>query len=108
MAGSSARPFLVAEDIEEDATDLVFGALVPGGGQAPISFLDGRGGLALVPRLEHGEKDVVPVPGHVTPAGGPLLVHGHGVAVDPEEVQGEVAQYLEARLVGRRLHGLKD
>ena len=103
-----SRTLLVAEEIEEDPADLVLRPLVPGGGQGTIGALDGRGRLGAVPNREHGQEEIVAVAGDVPPARRALLVHGHGVAVDPEEVQGEVTEEIEAPLVAARLHTGED
>src|SRR6266849_1752072 len=102
------RALLVAEEIEEDTADLVLRSLVPCRGQGPVGAVDGRRHLVTVADRENGQEEIVSVAGDVAPARGALLVHGHGVAVDPEEVQGEIAQEIEAPLVAARLHAGGD
>src|SRR4029453_167881 len=88
--------------------DLVLGALIPRRPEPTVAGLDGGGELRPIPRLEDGQEDVVALPGHVAPARGTLLVHRHRLAVDPEEVQGEGAQELEAPAVGPGLDTRDD
>ena len=95
-----AGALLVTEDVEQDPGDLVFGALVPGRRQRPVAALDGRRHLGPLPELEHREEDVVAVARDVAPAGGVPLVHRHRVAVDPEEVERQVAEHLVPSTIG--------
>ena len=64
--------------------------------------------VALLPRRQQRQEDVVAVARHVAPPGRPLLVHRHRVAVAPHEVHREVPQQRGARLVVARADALED
>ncbi len=103
-----ARARLVAEHVDEHAEDLVLGALVPRRLQRAVTALDGRRHLTALPRLEDRQEDVVALPRHVAPARRPLLVHRQREAVDPEEVEREIAQEVVAPAVRARLQPRDD
>ena len=99
----------LAEHVEEDAEDAVLGLAVPRRRQRVVGAADG-GDLAVtvLPRGHDRQEHVVATPGHVTPAGGPLLVHRQGVAADPEHVQRDVPHQLVPAGVGARLDAPQD
>src|SRR5439155_581823 len=70
----SAGPFPVAEDVEEDAKDLVLDALVPGRAERAIARVDRGAELAHVRGLEHRQEHLVAEARHVAPARRALLV----------------------------------
>ena len=101
------RALLVAEHVEQDARDHVLGALVPARRQRAVAGVDRVRQLLAVPRLEDRQEEVVAAARDVAPAHGTLLVHRHRVPVDAEEVQGEVAQEVVARVRARDHVGLR-
>ena len=100
---------LVAKDVEEHAVQVVLDLGRPRRGQLPVAGLDGRHlAFAVLPRGQRRNEDVVAPPGHVPPAGRPLLVHRDHVAVHPEQVQSQVAQQLVAIGVAARFGPRRD
>ena len=59
--------------------------------------VDGGGDIDID---EARQEDVGALTGHVTPARGPTLVHGHRVAIAPEEMADEVAQQRVTLAIG--------
>ena len=100
---------LVAEDLEQAREDAVLGLGVPGRGEVVPRRRDGGDlALALLPRRQQRQEDVVAIARHVPPPGRPLLVHRHRVAVAPHEVHREVPQQRRARLVVARADAVED
>ena len=99
---------LVAEHVEQHAEQLVLDLGRPRRGQPAVAGVHRRDlAFSVLPGRQGRQEDVVAAPGHVAPAGRPLLVHRDHVAVHPEQVQPQIAQQLVAVGVAARFRPLR-
>ena len=99
----------VAEQVKQPREDAVLELCIPGRRQPVVLGLN-RGGFArrLFPGRDQRQEHIVTLLRHVPPSHRPLVVHGDREAIDPEQVQPQVAQQVVAALVDARLGALKQ
>ena len=100
---------LVAEQVEQQAEHLVLGVGVPRCGQLTEGALNrGHLTLAVFPRGQYRQENIVATLRHVAPARRPLLEHRDRVPVGPEQILAQIAQQLKAPRVGPGLNAGQD
>src|SRR5579864_9134279 len=85
---------LIAKNIPQNAEALVLNFLFAHRRQLVIASLENRRRGSLIVRLVNRQKDIVAVPGQVSPTRGALLIHGEHVAIHPEKIQRQLAAQL--------------